>query len=318
MLMTSGSTRVKRCQKDLMTMLDKERRMKSSRSILAATVAIIGLVLAPGFGSQVAVSASLGPIRDSGFAAKITCHPSCMGSAGATIRFVASSNAQKPSYTWDLNGDGTFGDATGAAAITSYLQPATYAVSVEVVDLPTKAETQAAVKVEISKGVSQGLPFVSDSFDTQLAGTELKVDSAGFTFPQGAKIVRPMNVAPDSFPNALEALNGGSHLEACMPAGTTAAEVSVTAGIDGAPAPPPGTWARLVAYASNGKVIDVSPDVMIAEEGQRSNIDTPISVSDNQNQISCVGVFVGRGTGSHDTGPRAAIIDDLGSYILVP
>src|SRR5579884_1323229 len=127
MLMTSGSTRVKRCQKDLMTMLDKERRMKSSRSILAATVAIIGLVLAPGFGSQVAVSASLGPIRDSGFAAKITCHPSCMGSAGATIRFVASSNAQKPSYTWDLNGDGTFGDATGAAAITSYLQPATYA-----------------------------------------------------------------------------------------------------------------------------------------------------------------------------------------------
>jgi hypothetical protein len=52
--------------------------------------------------------------------------------AGQPVQFVYTPREATGPIEWDLNGDGAFGDATGASATTTFAVPGTYAVSLHV------------------------------------------------------------------------------------------------------------------------------------------------------------------------------------------
>ncbi len=69
-----------------------------------------------------------------------SCQPSCTAVAGTKITFIASSDASKPSYSWDLHGGNppVYDDASGPTASSSFPTPGTYPISLQVVDTASK------------------------------------------------------------------------------------------------------------------------------------------------------------------------------------
>ena len=65
--------------------------------------------------------------------ADFTCSP-CTVDAGTPVQFTSTTNATTPAYSWDLNGDGTFGDSTAANPIHTYPSAGTYTVGLAVTD----------------------------------------------------------------------------------------------------------------------------------------------------------------------------------------
>ncbi len=72
--------------------------------------------------------------------ADFTCSP-CTVDTGTPVQFTSSTNAASPAYSWDLNGDGTFGDSTAANPIHTYANPGTYTVGLTVTDSSTGGST---------------------------------------------------------------------------------------------------------------------------------------------------------------------------------
>jgi len=78
-------------------------------------------------------------------------------------------------YSWDLNGDGTFGDATGATATHTYTASGTYQPSLRVIDDQGATDTES---VTITVGNTAPLPVI----DAPAAGLTWKVgDTINFT-----------------------------------------------------------------------------------------------------------------------------------------
>jgi PKD repeat protein len=66
--------------------------------------------------------------------ADFTCSPGCDADAGATITFQSTTNATKPNYSWDLDGDGTIGDSTDVDPTHVYTKAGAYTVTLQVID----------------------------------------------------------------------------------------------------------------------------------------------------------------------------------------
>jgi PKD repeat protein len=112
---------------------------RAIRGLLAAVAACLLTA-----GSGIALAAPNPPKVD------FTCAPSCSATAGTMITFTASTDAAKPIYSWDLNGDGQFGDASGPTASFTYSKPGKYDVSVEVRDSGTQLSSSATHTISIS------------------------------------------------------------------------------------------------------------------------------------------------------------------------
>ncbi len=66
--------------------------------------------------------------------ADFTCSPGCDADAGTAITFSSTTNASKPIYSWDLDGDGTIGDSTVADPTHTYTTPGVYTITLQVID----------------------------------------------------------------------------------------------------------------------------------------------------------------------------------------
>ncbi len=73
------------------------------------------------------------------------------GPAPLTVNFDGSGSSDPEGgtliYSWDLNGDGTFGDSTAASTHATYTQPGTYNARLRVTDPASQAATSAAVTI---------------------------------------------------------------------------------------------------------------------------------------------------------------------------
>ena len=65
--------------------------------------------------------------------ADFACSP-CTVDAGTPVQFTSTTNATTPIYSWDLNGDGSFGDSTAQNPSYTFTNPGTYTVGLQVSD----------------------------------------------------------------------------------------------------------------------------------------------------------------------------------------
>jgi PKD repeat protein len=135
---------------------------------MATWVAVMSLAVVFGLSGGVHASATTSPPT-----IDFTCSPSCSEPAGTEIKFTATTNAVTPAFSWDLNGDGIFGDATGQEAAFTYQKPGIYSVSVEVTDLSTKQSNIAEHKVTITSPSPPTVNFTCSPSCSAPIGTEI-------------------------------------------------------------------------------------------------------------------------------------------------
>lgn len=75
------------------------------------------------------------------------------GPAPLTVSFSGSGSSDPDgdtiTYSWDLNGDGTYGDATGPTASYTYTTPGIYSVTLQVTDASEASSTSAPISVNV-------------------------------------------------------------------------------------------------------------------------------------------------------------------------
>jgi PKD repeat protein len=145
------------------------------QGLLGALIA--SLVIAAGFTGV----ASAAPKVD------FTCSPSCSATVGATITFTASSDASKPIYRWDLNGDGVYNDAFGATASETFKKAGKYTVSLQVTDSGTQLSSTVSHTIAISPAPPPSASFLV-STPGQLRPGELIHFTSNSTIPAGYRV----------------------------------------------------------------------------------------------------------------------------------
>lgn len=110
--------------------------------------------------------------------ARITANPT-NGPVPLTVNFSGTGSSDPEggalTYSWDLNGDGTFGDATGATASYTYNAAGSYHPSLRVTDAQGASDTESVT-------VTAGNTGPTAVIDTPAAGLTWKVgDAIGFT-----------------------------------------------------------------------------------------------------------------------------------------
>lgn len=104
---------------------------------------------------------------------------------GQQVTFSSTSTPDGLSASWDLNGDGVYGDATGGSASTSFSTPGQHTVGLQVSDGRTSDSTTAVVTVDAP-------PSLTPRFTTggtPQAGAPTRFDASGSTAPHGTHIV---------------------------------------------------------------------------------------------------------------------------------
>jgi PKD repeat protein len=115
------------------------------------------------------------------------------GSAPLTVNFNGSGSSDPDgnplTYSWDLNGDGTFGDATGATPSYTYGTAGTYNARLKVTDNQGASTVSSPVTITALSGGSStfGTTTVGASIDT--AGANLK-EVSKYTAPQAASVFK--------------------------------------------------------------------------------------------------------------------------------
>jgi microsomal dipeptidase-like Zn-dependent dipeptidase len=102
------------------------------RPLLIALLAAIGAL------------ALIAPARAAALSADFTCSPTCSVLTGTSVVFTATTDASKPNYSWDLNGDGQYGDAIGSTAKEQFTNAGDYTIGLRVLD----GDTQQTVGVK--------------------------------------------------------------------------------------------------------------------------------------------------------------------------
>ena len=87
------------------------------------------------------------------------------GPAPLTVQFNGSGSSDPDgdaitSYSWDLNGDGVYGDSTQANPVFTYTTAATYSVTLRVTDARSASSTSAPITVTVGGGNSAPTPVV--------------------------------------------------------------------------------------------------------------------------------------------------------------
>lgn len=122
---------------------------------IASWVAAMSLAVMVGLSGGVQASATTSPP-----AVDFACSPSCSTPEGTEITFKATTDAAKPVFSWDLNGDVTYGDTTGQVATLAYQKAGVYPVSVQVTDLSTKL-SNTATNTETMTSIAIGPSWAS-------------------------------------------------------------------------------------------------------------------------------------------------------------
>jgi len=144
---------------------------------IAGWVAAMSLVVVVGVSGGVQASATTSPP-----AVDFACSPSCTAQVGAEITFTATTDAANPVFSWDLNGDGIYGDAKGQVATFAYQKPGPYPVSVQVTDMATNLSNIATHKVTITPASPPTVNFACSPSCSAPVGAEItfkaKTDAA--------------------------------------------------------------------------------------------------------------------------------------------
>jgi PKD repeat protein len=132
------------------------------------------------------------------------------GAAPLTVAFDASGSSDPDgdtlTYTWDLDGNGTFGDATGAKVSRTYTADGTYTVTLRVTDGRGGSQTTSKT---ITVGNSPPVPTIT----SPAAGTQWKVGDP-ISFSGSATDAQDGTLAPAS-------LSWQVNLHHCLGAGAT-------------------------------------------------------------------------------------------------
>jgi PKD repeat protein len=116
------------------------------------------------------------------------------GTAPLTVNFDGSGSSDPDTgdtitYSWDLNGDGTFGDSTVQKPSFTYTTPGTYNAVLRVTDNHSASTTSAPVVITVSPGGGGG----TATFGTTTPGT--LNDEAGTDFKEVSKFTAPSAVS---------------------------------------------------------------------------------------------------------------------------
>ena len=117
------------------------------------------------------------------------------GTAPLTVSFDGSTSADPDvgdtiSYSWDLNGDGTFGDSTVAKPSFTYTAAGTYNAVLRVTDNHGASTASAPVTITVSSGGGTGtFGTTTPGTLTDSAGLNLKVVSK-YTAPSAGNVVK--------------------------------------------------------------------------------------------------------------------------------
>jgi PKD repeat protein len=88
------------------------------------------------------------------------------GTAPLTVAFSSSGSSDPDgsisAYSWDLNGDGTFGDSTAANPSYQYTSAGTYSVKLRVTDNQGAQTTSSPVTITVTTGGGGSTTYVSD------------------------------------------------------------------------------------------------------------------------------------------------------------
>jgi PKD repeat protein len=122
---------------------------------IASWVAAMSLAVVVGLSGAEQASATTSPP-----AVDFSCSPSCNAPVGTEITFKATTDAAKPVFSSDLNGDWIYGDATGQVATFAYQKAGIYPVSVQVTGLSTKL-SNTATTTETMTSIAIGPPWAS-------------------------------------------------------------------------------------------------------------------------------------------------------------
>jgi PKD repeat protein len=86
------------------------------------------------------------------------------GPAPLTVQFTGSGSSDPDgdalSYSWDLNGDGTYGDSTAANPSFTYTSAGTYSVTLRVTDARGASSTSAPVTITVGGGNTPPTPVI--------------------------------------------------------------------------------------------------------------------------------------------------------------
>ncbi len=116
------------------------------------------------------------------------------GNAPLTVNFDGSGSSDPDagdtiSYSWDLNGDGTFGDATVAKPSFTYSSAGTYSAVLRVTDNHGSATTSSPVTISVLSGGTSTFGTTNPGASTDTASSDLK-EVSKFTAPAAVSVFK--------------------------------------------------------------------------------------------------------------------------------
>src|SRR4029453_3066171 len=116
------------------------------------------------------------------------------GAAPLTVNFDGSGSSDPDagdtiSYSWDLNGDGTFGDATVAKPSYTYSAAGTYSAVLKVTDNHGASTNSAPITITVTSSGTSTFGTTTPGTLTDSASVDLK-EVSKFTAPQAGSIIK--------------------------------------------------------------------------------------------------------------------------------
>jgi PKD repeat protein/glucose/arabinose dehydrogenase len=116
------------------------------------------------------------------------------GSAPLAVQFDGSGSSDPDagdtiSYSWDLNGDGTYGDSTAVSPSYTYSSAGTYTVRLQVTDSHGASTVSAPVTITVLSGGSATFGTTSPGASTDTASVDLK-EVSKYTAPQAGSVFK--------------------------------------------------------------------------------------------------------------------------------
>lgn len=219
---------------------------------------------------------------DASHTVDFTCDPACTAKPGATLTFAAVTDAAKPLYAWDLDGNGKFDDETTATATRTFGAAGDYMIGLRVTESADPADAPEKVRKITIEPAAPDPPApppktpARSGFDDIAIGTKVTDQIPGIVFPTGPFVFRPTHVSTASPPNALQApIACATTIKPCskdayilpMQFPQPVDCISLRAGFDDSSLPPWMLRAQLVAYDATGKLAATSAAVRLLTVG---------------------------------------------------